>query len=85
MKIRFSRLRIFVLTLTVGFAAISIYARLSGYLDEVRVDLPEVQSETPIMIRLCTEWGSRKRVSDSDDNRQNREKRLDCYVGGGGG
>lgn len=85
MKIRFSRLRTFLLTLSFGFAAISVCARLSGYLEEVHVDVPKVQSDTPIMIRLCGEWGSRERYSYAGNTNSRREKPLDCYVGGGGG
>lgn len=53
MKIRYSRSRTFLFTFTLGLAILSIYARVAGYLDEIPVDIPKVDSDTPIIIRVC--------------------------------
>ena len=85
MKIRFSRFRTFVLTLTFGFAAVCIGNRLSDYFNEVPVDVPMVESETPIMIRLCPEWESGKEYFDEGQIYFSKEKAMNCTSGGGGG
>ncbi len=74
-----------MLTVTFGFAAVSIWARLSGYLDEIPVDLPTVESETPIMIRLCPAWESGKEYFDDGRIYFSEEKAMNCTPGGGGG
>lgn len=74
-----------MLTVTFGFAAVSIWARLCGYLDEIPVDLPTVESETPIMIRLCPEWESGKEYFDDGQIYFSKEKAMNCTPGGGGG
>lgn len=84
MKIRYSRFRILLLTFTFGLAVVSIYARLSGYLDEVPVDVPKVQSDTPIIIRLCPEYG-RKSYQENGYKYFSKEKAVNCSAGGGGG
>ena len=85
MNIRFSRFRTFLLTLTLGFAAISIHARLSGYLEDVPVDVPKVRTDAPIMVRLCREPGSRKEYHDNGHLYFSKEKAVNCNLGGGGG
>jgi hypothetical protein len=86
---KYSRLRTFLLTFTFGIAVVSIYPRLAGYLDEIPVNLPEVESKTPIIIRVCPE--------DLPDGKSNKgywedgylyfskEKAINCSQDGGGG
>ena len=85
MKIRFSRFRTFLLTLTLGFAAISVWTRLSAYLEEIPVDLPKVESAAPIMIRLCREPGSGTEYFENGQIYFGKEKAMNCNLGGGGG
>lgn len=88
MKIRYSRFRILLLTFTLGIAIVSIYARLSGYLDEVPVNLPEVESNTPIIIRICPEFPSEKRNKLYREDGHiyfSKEKAIDCFQSGGAG
>jgi len=85
MKIRFSRFRTFLLTLTFGFAAISVWGRLSAYFEEIPVDLPTVESGTPIMIRLCREPGSINEYYEKGHLYFSKEKAVRCNQGGGGG
>jgi hypothetical protein len=85
MKIRFSRFRTFLLTLTLGFAAVSVWTRLAAYLEEVPVDAPKVESEAPIMIRVCREPGSAKEYRENGYQYFSKEKSVNCTTGGGGG
>ena len=84
MKIRYSRFRILLFTFSLGLAIVSIYARLSGYLEEISVDMPKVQSDTPIIIRLCPEQG-KKSYQENGYTYFSKEKTVNCTQGGGGG
>ncbi len=53
MKIKFSRFRILLLTFILGLTTVSVYTTLSGQSEEIPVDVPKVESDTPIIIRLC--------------------------------
>ncbi len=85
MKIRYSRLRIVLFTFTLGLAAVSIHLRLSGYLNEIPVNLPQIESDAPIIIRLCPEWKSHKIYQVGGEVYFNKEKGMNCTPGGGGG
>lgn len=74
MKIRYSRFRTFLLAFTFAMAVISIYGRLAGYFDEIPVDLPQVESDTPFIIKVCPEFGT-----------EAYRKEVTCHGGGGGG
>lgn len=69
-------------------AIVSVYARLFGYLDEIPVDVPKVDSDTPIIIRLCPEFelGKRSKFYLEHGNIYfSKEKAINCTPGGGGG
>lgn len=88
MKIRYSRFRTLLLTFALGVAIVSIYARLSEHLEEIPVNLPKVESDTPIIIRLCPELftnGKRNKVYEENGLRYfSKEKAVNCTPGGGG-
>lgn len=84
MKIRFSRFRTFLLTLTLGFAAVSVWTRLAAYLEEVPVDVPKIQSDSPIMIRVCREPGSENEYFEGGQVYFGKEKAVNCNLKGGG-
>ena len=87
MEIRYSRSRTFLFTFTLGLAILSIYARLSGYIDEIPVDVPKVDSDTPIIIRLCPDLGPAKGNKFYLENGYvyfSKEKAVNCVLGGGG-
>ena len=50
MRIRYSRIRIFLFTFTLGIAIVSIYLRGSPYLEGIPVDLPPVDLESPELV-----------------------------------
>lgn len=93
MKIRYSQFRILLLTFTLGLAIVSIYTRLSGYLEEIPVNLPKVESDSPIIIRLCPEIiiGKKGNKFYQEDGKIyfSKEKAVNCTIGdsgaGGGG
>ena len=84
MKIRYSKFRTFLLAFAFGLAIVSIYARVAGYLEEAPVDLPEVQSDSPIIIRVCPEFGQ-KSYQENGYRYFSKEKAVNCSVGGGAG
>lgn len=43
------------MTLALGLAIVSIYARLAEYFNEIPVDLPVVESDSPIIVEVPTE------------------------------
>lgn len=89
MKIRYSRFRTLLLTFALGVAIVSIYARVSEYLEEIPVNLPKVESDTPIIIRICPErLDNGKIIKGYQENGKlyfSKEKALNCTPGGGGG
>ncbi len=89
MKIRYSRFRTLLLTFTLGLAVVSIYTRLSGYSEEIPVNLPKVESDSPIIIRLCPEIiiGKKGNKFYQEDGKIyfSKEKAVNCSKGGGGG
>ena len=85
MKVRYSRFRTFLFTFTLGLAVVSIYLRLSGSLDEIPVKVPEVDSDTPIIIRLCPELESGKFYFEDGKIYFSKERAMNCVQGGGGG
>ena len=88
MKIRYSRSRTFLFTFTLGLAILSIYARLSGYIDEIPVDVPKVDSDTPIIIRLCPDLGPAKGNKFYLENGYvyfSKEKAVNCVLVGASG
>jgi hypothetical protein len=84
MKIRFSRFRTLLLTFTLGLAIVSIYVRLSENLEEIPVNVPKVESDTPIIIRLCPEImsnGQRNKVYQENGYIYfNKEKAINCTI-----
>jgi hypothetical protein len=88
MKIKYSRFRTLLFTFTLGLAMVSIYARLSGYLSEVPVNIPQIESATPIIIRLCPELTEGKRnkfYREDGDIYFSKEKAIKYTPSGGGG
>ena len=81
---KYSRFRTLLFTFTLGLATANIYASLSEYLKEIPVNLPKVESKTPIIIRLCPELGS-KYYREKGKIYFSEEKALDCNAGGGSG
>jgi hypothetical protein len=45
------RLRVFLIAFALGLVVTSAHARLSKYFDEIPVDLPVVNSESPIIVQ----------------------------------
>jgi len=86
---KYSRFRTLLFTFAVGLAISNIYARLSEYLQVIPVNVPKVESNTPIIIRLCPEpfvYGKRnKHYLENGNLYFSKEKALDCTPGGGGG
>lgn len=96
MKIRYSRSRTLLSALLAGVTMVNLSATLSEPfyeipvvgLDAVPVKLPEVESETPIVVRICPEFRFRGR--DFNGYRENnniyfsKEKGMNCTPGGGG-
>ena len=90
MNIRFSRFRTFVFTFALGLV-------VAGYFEEVCVSLPEVQSHSPIIIRVCPKiegkrgddgsWNlySEKGYQENGNLYFSKERAMNCRVGGGGG
>jgi hypothetical protein len=85
MTIRFSRLRTFLLTFAFGLLTISIYTKMKGYFPEIPVNVPQVESEVPIIIRLCPEWRSGQGYVENGNLYFSKEKAVNCTPGGGGG
>ncbi len=89
MKMRYSRFRTLLFTFTFGLAIVSIYARLSGQLEEIPVNVPKVESDTPIIIRVCPEPLTREEMNKLYQGHFNkyfgRVKGINCMPGGGGG
>lgn len=77
MKIRFSRLRIFLFTFTLGLAAASVS---NWYLQEVYVRVPEVKSDTPIIIRLCPDEALGKGYWEDGYIYFSKEKAVNCVI-----
>ena len=87
MKIRYSRTRTFLFTFTLGLAILSIYTRVSGYLDEIPIDVPKVDSDTPIIIRLCPDLDPAKgNKFYLEDGKAyfSKEKAMNCVLDNGG-
>ena len=86
---KYSRFRTLLFTFTLGLATANIYASLSEYLKEIPVNLPKVESKTPIIIRLCPEsfvYGiGSKYYREKGKIYFSEEKALDCNAGGGSG
>lgn len=89
MKMHYSRFRTLLFTFTLSLTIVSIYARLSDYLEEIPVNLPKVEADTPIIIRLCPELSTReKRNKFYQENGYiyfSEEKAINCTPEGGGG
>lgn len=76
-----------------GVAAVNILGRLDSYRNDIPsndipVHLPEVESGTPIIIRLCPQSlpGNRVRGYREDGNIYfSSKKAMNCTPGGGGG
>ncbi len=83
MKVRFSRFRTFLLTFTFGLASFSAYMRLADYFEEIPVDLPQVNSDSPIIIRVCPDWRSSRKGYEEEGSDFFEE--INCIPGGGGG
>ena len=87
MRIRYSRFRTLIFTFTLAIAVVSVYTRMVDYWDEVPVNLPEVESETPIIIRLCPESLPGNRVRGYQENGHlyfSQEKAMNCAPGDSG-
>lgn len=84
-----SRFRTLLFTFTLGLAIADIYERPSEYLQEIPVNVPKIQSDTPIIIRLCPELSTpviiNKFYHENGHIYFDKEKGIDCTPGGGGG
>ncbi len=89
MKIRYSRFRTLLLTFALGVAIVSFYARVSEYLEEIPVNVPKVESDTPIIIRICPErLDNGKIIKGYQEDGYlyfSKEKGILCTQGGGSG
>jgi hypothetical protein len=82
MIIRYSRLRIFLLTFMLGWVSAGTY---TNHFDEIPVDLPKVKSESPIIVdiyptkRLLWQyggsWGCGGLEEETKASRKTRRKR----------
>jgi hypothetical protein len=81
MSLRYSRLRTLVFTVMLGLAAVRVW----DYFDDVYVNVPKVESDTPIIIRICPEWETGKGYVEAGDLYFSQEKAIECTPGGGGG
>jgi len=59
--------------------------RIAGYFDEIPVNLPEVKSDSPIIIRVCPEWEPGKGYLEGGQLYFSKEMAMNCTPGGGGG
>jgi hypothetical protein len=50
MKRFYTKFRVALVTFTLGFASVYFFDWFDNYCNEPRVDLPQVQSETPIIV-----------------------------------
>lgn len=86
---KYSRFRTVLFTFALGLTISNIYAILSEYLKEIPVNVPKVESETPIIIRLCPEpfvYGKRnKHYQENGYIYFSKEKAINCSHGGGSG
>jgi hypothetical protein len=89
MKIQYSRFRTLLFTFTLGLAVVSIQTTLSGYLEKIPVNVPKVESDTPIIIRLCPEILTSGQIikgyqEDGGYIYFSKEKAMNCSQAGGG-
>ena len=90
MKIKFSRFRILLLTFALGLTVFNIYTTLSERSEEIPVSMPKVESDTPIIIRICpdktpTNGQKSKGYWENGYLYFSKEKAIDCSRGGGSG
>ncbi len=88
MKIKFSRFRILLLTFTLGLTAVNGYTTLSEQSEEISVDVPKVESDTPIIIRICPDetpinGQKSKGYWENGYIYFSKEKAINCSQGGG--
>ena len=89
--IKFSCLRTLLVTLLFGLVLTHVHSAVFNYSDEVPVNLPEVECEAPIIIRVCPEMTSEdgKHVTTKKGFIENggvyfsNEEAMDCLPGGG--
>jgi hypothetical protein len=85
---KYSRFRTFLLTFTFGLAVVGLHAKLADYLGQIPVNLPQVESDTPIIIRICPEelpdGKSKKGYWENGYLYFSKEKAINCIQGGGG-
>lgn len=62
---------------------VNIYLSVSEYLEEIPVDLPQTESESPIIIRVCPDWQSGRGNLENGDVYFSKEKATNCTPGGG--
>jgi hypothetical protein len=69
-------------------AIVSIDARLADYLGQIPINLPNVESGTPIIIRICPEELPDGKIKNGYwENGYlyfSKEKAINCSTGGGG-
>jgi hypothetical protein len=80
--VKYSRLRTFLFTFALGLASAGIYARVLEKLEEIPVNLPKVESETPLIIIPCPE---RVRHIGINQPPHMRSGPTNCSLPGGGG
>ncbi len=81
---KYSRFRTLLFTFALGLAIANIYASLSEYLTEIPVNLPKVESNTPIIIRVCHEpfvFGKKdKNYYENGYIYFSKEKAISCKI-----
>lgn len=86
---RYSRFRTLLFTFTLGLAIVSIYARISEYLQQIPVNVPKVESGTPIIIRVCPDLSAPGKRNNFYQEKGyiyfSKEKAINCSQGGGSG
>jgi hypothetical protein len=73
-----------LLTFSLGIASVNFYGNLSATSDQVPIKLPQIESTSPIIMRLCPDMGTGKFYLENGNLYFNKEKGIDCTPGGGG-
>lgn len=81
---KYSRLRTLLFTFALGLATVNFYASVSEYFKEISVNLPKVETETPIIIRVCHEpFAKGKKDKNYHENGYvyfSKQKTINCKI-----
>lgn len=81
---KYSRFRTLLFTFILGLATANIYASLFEYSKEIPVNVPKIESDTPIITRLCPEpfvYGKKdKHYYENGHIYFSKEKAINCKI-----